>query len=70
MKLTFSSLFHFYLKLSVINLFELGKRFEAGEPDYYINEYINTTASKLLNNQEVNQSNKEEITTTATNNEK
>ncbi|CAF0939608.1 unnamed protein product [Brachionus calyciflorus] len=56
--------------LSVINLFELGKRFEAGEPDYYINEYINTTASKLLNNQEVNQSNKEENTTTATNNEK
>jgi hypothetical protein len=24
----------------VINLFDLGRRYQAGEPDYYINEYI------------------------------
>ncbi len=27
--------------ISVINLFDLGKRYQNGEPDYYINEYIN-----------------------------
>ncbi len=25
----------------MINLFDLGKRYQQGEPDYYINEYIN-----------------------------
>jgi len=30
----------FFFQISVINLFDLGRRYQAGEPDYYINEYI------------------------------
>ena len=32
---------YIFLKISVINLFDLGRRYQQGEPDYYINEYIN-----------------------------
>jgi hypothetical protein len=45
----------------VINLFDLGRRCQQGEPDYYINEYINrqfmnesTIKPSTSNNQNVN----------------
>jgi hypothetical protein len=31
----------------VINLFDLAKRYEAGEPDFYIKEYVNKTAVRM-----------------------
>ena len=37
--------------MSVINLFDLGRRYEAGEPDNYINQYINNAAERLNHNQ-------------------
>jgi hypothetical protein len=33
----------------VINLFDLAKRYEAGEPDMYIKEYVNKHAARLKN---------------------
>ena len=35
----------------MINLFDLGRRYEAGEPDNYINQYINNAAERLNQNQ-------------------
>lgn len=37
--------------MSVINLFELGKRYQAGEPDFYISEFINNAANKMSSNE-------------------
>ena len=39
----------------MINLFDLGRRYQAGEPDYYINEYIKKefrNQNKLSDNSE------------------
>jgi hypothetical protein len=44
--------FLFKFKLSVINLFDLGQRYQNGEPDFYINQYVNSTANKLRLNEE------------------
>lgn len=35
----------------MINLFDLSKRYQAGEPDYYINEYIKREYSNKTSNQ-------------------
>ncbi len=44
--------------MSVINLFDLGRRYEAGEPDNYINQYINNAAERLKQNQKEASENK------------
>ena len=31
----------------VINLFELSKRYQAGEPDFYINQYVNNKMTEV-----------------------
>ena len=36
----------------MINLFDLGQRYQNGEPDFYINQYVNSTANKLKLNEE------------------
>ena len=43
-------LLFFNFKLPVINLFELAKRYEAGEPDMYIKQYVNNAALRLGQN--------------------
>lgn len=30
----------------MINLYELGQRYQAGEPDYYIKQYVNNSSAK------------------------
>ena len=34
----------------MINLYELGKRYEAGEPDYYIKQFVNNNSSIKISN--------------------
>jgi hypothetical protein len=59
-------------KLPVINLFEFAKRYEAGEPDYYIKEYVNKAAARIhleneepiLNNEEFKNKNQPSLITT------
>jgi hypothetical protein len=39
----------------VINLFELGKRYQAGEPDYYINKFVNNKMNETSHTEETSE---------------
>ena len=39
----------------IINLFELGKRYQAGEPDYYINKFVNSKMNDANNTEDTSE---------------
>ena len=53
-------MFFVLFQLSVINLFDLGQRYQNGEPDFYINQYVNNAANKLKLSTTTNPQNNEE----------